>query len=185
MPACPAFRQLPDQPWWGFYSVTSSAFPRPLNGCAGISFRATCPESFLSQRSHTRNKDCSGQHWLFFIIIIISRLWGRSLFCFGFFSILLSHTWCSGFLPAGLIRDQQRGLGRREKNLLNSQWQLVSNQRNLVQPAVPCVLKHAKEFCCGRVGPYRISLRKKKSISRLLAAPVKLSLMCCSPCGSL
>lgn len=86
VPACPAFRQLPDQPWWGFYSVTSSAFPRPLNGCAGISFRATCPESFLSQRSHTRNKDCSGQHWFFFIIIIIiSRLRGRSLFRVLFF----------------------------------------------------------------------------------------------------
>ena len=41
VPACPAFRQLPDQPW-GF-QCNLLCIPTTCNGCTGISFRANCP----------------------------------------------------------------------------------------------------------------------------------------------
>lgn len=43
VPACPAFRQLPDQPW-GFQYNLLCIPPQPLTGCIGISFRANCPD---------------------------------------------------------------------------------------------------------------------------------------------
>lgn len=41
VPACPAFRQHPDQPWGFQYNLL--CIPTTFNGRAGISFRANCP----------------------------------------------------------------------------------------------------------------------------------------------
>lgn len=42
VPACPAFRQHPDQPWGFQYNLL--CIPTAFDGCTGISFRANCPD---------------------------------------------------------------------------------------------------------------------------------------------
>lgn len=72
VPACPAFRQLPDQPW-GFL-CNLLCIPTAFNGCTGISFRANCPNHSSTDAAMQTTRtvlDSEGSGGVFFPFVIL------------------------------------------------------------------------------------------------------------------
>lgn len=78
VPACPAFRQLQDQPWGFQYNLL--CIPATFNGWTGISFRANCPNHSSADAAIQANRtvldsvDSDGNFFFFFLALVFSYI---------------------------------------------------------------------------------------------------------------
>lgn len=150
VPACPAFRQLPHQPW-GF-KCNLPCIPITSNGCTGISFKAARPDH---SSADTAIQDTR-------------TVWGFYYICAG---VHVTKPRGTPFFILILISDQRRGL-----DVQNPLWRLVLNQHRLVYPAVPCALKHPKG-CTANVNVIGKIYRQRFWTVKLLIFPYTESMI--------
>lgn len=138
VPACPAFRQLPHQPW-GFKCnlPPPPRIPITSHGCTGISFKAGRPDH---PSADTAIQDTR-------------TVWGL----YYYYCVHGAHVATprgTPFFTLILIWDQRRGL-----DVQDPLWRLVLSRHSSVVPAVPCAPQHPKG-CTANVNV--INVEKKK-----------------------